>query len=81
MELQQSPFLGLIPDRQLQRQLALIGQPKGARLTSAVAQQICERTASAMVLEGSIAVLRALSALERGKPTDAVEPAANRFAL
>ena len=57
MELQQSPFLGLIPDRQLQRQLALIGQPKGARLTSAVAQQICERTASAMVLEGSIARL------------------------
>ena len=57
VELQQSPFLSLISDRQLQRQLALIGQPKAARLTSAVAQQICERTASAMVLEGSIARL------------------------
>src|SRR5262249_42553521 len=33
------------------------GQPKGARLTSEVAQQICERTASAVVLEGSIARL------------------------
>ena len=34
-----------------------MGQPKEARLTSEVAQQICERTASAMVLEGSIASL------------------------
>src|SRR5206468_724426 len=57
VELQQSPFLSLISDRQLQQQLALIGQPKEARLTSDVAQQICERTASAIVLEGSIARL------------------------
>ena len=55
--LQQSPFLSLISDRQVQRQLALMGQPKEARLTSDVAQQICERTASAIVLEGSIARL------------------------
>ena len=34
-----------------------MGQPKEARLTSDVAQQICERTASAIVLEGSIASL------------------------
>ena len=34
-----------------------MGQPKDARLTSDVAQQICERTASAAVLEGSIASL------------------------
>ena len=57
MELQQSPFLSLISDRQVQQQLALMGQPKEARLTSEVAQQVCERTASAMVLEGSIASL------------------------
>jgi serine/threonine protein kinase len=57
VELQQSPFLSLIPDQQVQRTLALMGQPKDARLTSEVAQQICERTASAMVLEGSIASL------------------------
>ena len=57
VELQQSPFLSLIPDRQLQQQLALIGQPREARLTADVAHQICERTASAMVLEGSIASL------------------------
>jgi eukaryotic-like serine/threonine-protein kinase len=57
VELQQSPFLSLMPDRQLQQQLALIGQPREARLTADVAHQICERTASAMVLEGSIARL------------------------
>jgi eukaryotic-like serine/threonine-protein kinase len=55
VELQQSPFLSLISDRQVQQQLALMGQPKEARLTLEVAQQICERTASAAVLEGSIA--------------------------
>jgi serine/threonine protein kinase/tetratricopeptide (TPR) repeat protein len=57
VELQQSPFLSLISDRQVQQTLALMGQPKEARLTSEMAQQICERTASAMVLEGSIASL------------------------
>ena len=57
VELQQSPFLSLISDRQVQQQLALMGLPKEARLTPDVAQQICERTASTMVLEGSIARL------------------------
>ena len=57
MELEQSPFLELISDLQAQRTLALMGQPKDARLTSEVAQQICERTGSAAILEGSIASL------------------------
>jgi eukaryotic-like serine/threonine-protein kinase len=57
VELLQSPFLSLVSDSQVQQQLTLMGQPKDARLTSDVAQQICERTASAVVLEGSIASL------------------------
>ena len=57
MQLQQSPFLSLISDEQVQQTLALMGQPKDARLTPELAQQICERTASAAVLEGSIASL------------------------
>ena len=57
VELQQSPFLSLISDRQVQQTLALMGQPKDARLTPEIAQQICERTGSAAVLEGSIASL------------------------
>ncbi len=57
VELQQSPFLSLIGDQQVQQTLALMGQPKDARTTSDVARQICERTGSAAVLEGSIASL------------------------
>jgi serine/threonine protein kinase/tetratricopeptide (TPR) repeat protein len=57
VELQQSPFLSLISDRQVQQQLALMGQPRETRLTAAMAQQVCERTASAAILEGSIASL------------------------
>ncbi len=57
VELQQSPFLSLIGDQQVQKTLALMGQPKDARLTPDVARQICERTGSAAVLEGSIANL------------------------
>ena len=55
-ELEQSPFT-VISDRKVQQMLALMGQPKDARLTPDIAQQICERTASAMMLEGSIASL------------------------
>jgi eukaryotic-like serine/threonine-protein kinase len=57
VELQQSPFLSLISDRRVQQTLALMGQPKDARLTPEIAQQVCERTGSAAVLEGSIATL------------------------
>jgi TolB-like protein len=57
VELQQSPFLSLIPDQQVQRTLALMGRAKDARLTAEIAQEVCERTTSAAVLEGSIASL------------------------
>jgi serine/threonine protein kinase len=57
VQLQQSPFLSLISDQQIQQTLALMGQAKDARLTAEIAQQVCERTASAAVLEGSIASL------------------------
>jgi serine/threonine protein kinase/tetratricopeptide (TPR) repeat protein len=57
VELQQSPFLSLISDQQVQQTLKLMGQPKDARLTTETAQQICERTGSAAVLAGSIAML------------------------
>ena len=56
-QLQQSPFLSLIPERRVQRTMALMGQAEGARLTAQLALQVCERTASAAVLEGSIAAL------------------------
>ena len=54
-ELLQSPYLTLISDRKIQQTLKLMGQPGGARLTPEIAQQVCERTGSAAVLDGSIA--------------------------
>ena len=55
IELQQSPFLTLLSDGKIQQTLPLMGMPKDARLKPDVARQICERTGSAAVLEGSIA--------------------------
>jgi tetratricopeptide (TPR) repeat protein len=55
-ELEQSPFT-VISDRKVQQTLARMGQPTDARVTPEIAQQICERTGSAMILEGSIASL------------------------
>ncbi len=54
VELQQSPYLALIADRTVQQTLTLMGQLKDARLTPEIAQQVCERTGSAAVLDGSI---------------------------
>jgi serine/threonine protein kinase/tetratricopeptide (TPR) repeat protein len=57
VQLEQSPFLSLVSDQRIQRTLALMGQPADARLTPEIAKVICERTASAAILEGSIALL------------------------
>jgi len=57
VQLEQSPFLSLISDERIQRTLRLMGQPADARLTPEIAREICERTASVAVLEGSIASL------------------------
>lgn len=57
VQLDQSPFLRLISDERVQQMLRLMSQPPDARLTPQIAQQVCERTASAAVLEGSIANL------------------------
>lgn len=57
IQLEQSPFLSLIPDERVQRTLQLMGQPADARITTDLGREVCERTASALVLEGSIASL------------------------
>ena len=57
VQLQQSPFLSLIPDKRIRKELTLMQAPAGARLTGDVARTVCVRTASAAVLEGSIASL------------------------
>jgi DNA-binding winged helix-turn-helix (wHTH) protein/tetratricopeptide (TPR) repeat protein len=55
VQLEQSPFLSIIPDEKIQQTLALMGQPADTKLVPAVAQEVCQRTTSAAMLDGSIA--------------------------
>ena len=57
VQLEQSPFLSLVSDDRIHQVLKLMAQPADARLTPEVAREVCERTASAAVLDGSIASL------------------------
>jgi DNA-binding winged helix-turn-helix (wHTH) protein len=57
VQLEQSPFLSLVSDERIEQTLRLMNQPAGAKLTSQIARDICERTGSAAVLSGSIASL------------------------
>ena len=51
----QSPFLNILSDQQIRHQLRFMGQSPTARLTNELARQVCHRTQSAAVLDGSIA--------------------------
>jgi eukaryotic-like serine/threonine-protein kinase len=57
VQLEQSPFLSLIGEQRIQHTLRLMGKSADARLTPELAREICVRTGSAAVLEGSIANL------------------------
>ena len=56
-QLEQSPFLNLLSDQRVAQTLALMAQPKDARLTRELAREVCQRTASAASIEGSISSL------------------------
>jgi DNA-binding winged helix-turn-helix (wHTH) protein len=55
VQLEQSPFLSIIPDEKIQQVLGLMGQPADTKLIPAIAREVCQRTTSAAVLDGSIA--------------------------
>jgi len=55
VQLEQSPFLSIISDQQIQQTLQMMGQSPDARLTPEIARELCQRTASAAVLNGSVA--------------------------
>jgi eukaryotic-like serine/threonine-protein kinase len=56
-QLEQSPFLNLLSDERVAQTLVLMAQPKDARLTRELAREVCQRTASAATIEGSISTL------------------------
>ncbi len=55
VQLEQSPFLSIIPDQQIQQTLQMMDQRPDAKLSPEIARELCQRTASAAVLDGSIA--------------------------
>jgi tetratricopeptide (TPR) repeat protein len=54
VQLRQSPFLSVLSDARIRRTLPLMGQAADARLTSQVARDLCMRTGSTAVVDGSI---------------------------
>jgi hypothetical protein len=54
VQLEQSPFLSIIPDQQVHQVLTMMQKPD-AKLTPEVASELCQRLGSAAVLTGSIA--------------------------
>jgi len=55
VDLEQSPFLRIIPEQNVQETLRLMGKPSDARLTPEIAREVCQRTNSTAALHGSIA--------------------------
>jgi tetratricopeptide (TPR) repeat protein len=54
VQLEQSPFLSIISDQQIQQTLQMMGQKPDVKLTPEIARELCQRTASEAVIEGSI---------------------------
>jgi len=57
VQLEQSPFLSLVPEPRIRQTLQLMGQATDARITPAIARELCQRVGGTAELEGSIASL------------------------
>jgi tetratricopeptide (TPR) repeat protein len=54
IQLEQSPFLSIIPEDRIAQTLHLMSQPPDAKLTPQLARDLCQRTGSKAYLSGSI---------------------------
>src|SRR5215831_6994052 len=57
VQLEQSPFLSLVPEQRVRRTLAQMGKPADAPLAGETAREVCERSGAVATIEGSIAML------------------------
>jgi tetratricopeptide (TPR) repeat protein len=55
VQLEQSPFLSLVPEQRVKETLRLMGQPAETKLTPEISREVCQRTESKAVIDGSIA--------------------------
>ncbi len=53
-QLQQSPFLSLVPDQKIQQTLKQMGKPADTKLSPAIAADLCTRAGSTAYLSGTI---------------------------
>ncbi|MEO8096973.1 MAG: protein kinase [Acidobacteriota bacterium] len=56
-QLEQSPFLKIMDDAQVQHNLQLMSLPRGERITNQIAHDMCVRDGAAATIEGAIASL------------------------
>jgi eukaryotic-like serine/threonine-protein kinase len=57
VQLDQSPYLNIMPDQTVRKALQFMGRPADERVTGSVAREICEREHIKAMLSGSIATL------------------------
>jgi eukaryotic-like serine/threonine-protein kinase len=56
-QLEQSPLLNILSEQRIATTLALMGKPKDAPMNAQLAREVCQRTGSAIVIDGGIAQL------------------------
>jgi DNA-binding winged helix-turn-helix (wHTH) protein/tetratricopeptide (TPR) repeat protein len=57
VQLEQSPYFNLVSETQIAQTMRLMEQPDGAKLTTDLARQVCQRLGASAVIGGSIANL------------------------
>jgi tetratricopeptide (TPR) repeat protein len=57
VQLQQSPFLSIVPEQRVRETLEFMGRPADEHVTGAVAREICERANAKAAINGAIAAL------------------------
>ena len=57
VDLQQSPFLNVVPDQQVQKTLKFMGKGPDEAITSSIGREICQRDGIKAMLTGSIALV------------------------
>ena len=57
IQLEQSPFLNVLSDTKVRETLGMMNRPAGQRLTPEVAREVCLRTGTQALLQGSIAAV------------------------
>jgi hypothetical protein len=59
VQLEQSPFLSLASETEIQQTLRMMGRPAESKLSAEIAREVCQRTNSAAVVNGTVSQIGA----------------------